>query len=353
MPSFIPQRPNFYRRSSTVSLVPNSQSIDVGNSQTTSNVRRSNSNNIPGIGAPTQNYGSAADISSTIDSALSDANSQQVVSAANGNAYDSLSAINYQQAIQRAIAAQQDTSYIPKSGSYEEDPTFSDGLSQYIPLLNPSNIDADANTTDTRVMISDQTGKFIQKDVTFFAPLFETGGVIFPYTPSVSVTYRANYETENLLHSNYTTPYYTHSSVEGIRIEGKFTAQTTAEAMYVISMQHFFKTVTKMFYAGESNTGTPPPVLYLDGYGQMMFDHVPVVVRDFQFNYPNDINYMSVQFNGRMCRVPVELNITLDLLPVYSRSMISSKFDLVKFSNGGLLLDQWKPAAGSREGGWI
>jgi hypothetical protein len=35
------------------------------------------------------------------------------------------------------------------------------------------------------------------------APLHETNGVIFPYTPTISISYNANYSDPELVHSNY------------------------------------------------------------------------------------------------------------------------------------------------------
>lgn len=202
--------------------------------------------------------------------------------------------------------------------------------------------------TETRVIISDQTQKFIEAHSNF-APLKETGGVLFPYTPVIQISHKANYDTERLIHTNYTTPYFTSSNVDSINIQGRFTAQTPDDANYVLAMMHFFKTATKMFYGASSNRGTPPPVLYLDGHGQTLLDHIPIVITDFGYTLPNEVHYIQTVYLGRDNQVPVDLNVNITAMPVYSRNRISNDFNLDTFASGGLLTS----GSGPRKGGWI
>jgi hypothetical protein len=80
-----------------------------------------------------------------------------------------------------------------------------------------------------------------------------------------------------------------------------------------------------------------------------MLDHIPIVISNFSYNLPNDANYISVNYNGKVNKVPVDLQITIDAIPTYSRNQISNKFDLVAFSKGSLLTS----GKGNRAGGWI
>lgn len=126
-------------------------------------------------------------------------------------------------------------------------------------------------------------------------PLAATNGVVFPYTPSISVTYSANYEQTELPHSNYRMYNYKNSAVENITITADFTAQDTAEANYLLAVIHFFRSATKMFYGKDQNptAGTPPPLCYLTGYGDYAFDHHPVVISSFTLTYPTDVDYIN------------------------------------------------------------
>lgn len=194
-----------------------------------------------------------------------------------------------------------------------------------------------ADGTDTRVTIYDNTGLFIKRS-RVFAPLYNIGGVMFPYTPQISVTHKANYDVQHLVHTNYGIPQYQHSGVDSISISGEFTANTPAEAEYVAAMMHFFRSATKMFYGQDQIAGTPPPVLTLDGHGPYLFDLVPVVVSSFDYSMPTDVDYISCSIQGEKQRIPTLMNIQLSLIPTYSRRNISNNFGLDAFSKGQLIV---------------
>ena len=218
-------------------------------------------------------------------------------------------------------------------------------------------------------------------------PLLYTDGVIFPYTPTISTAYRANYTPYDLTHSNYRGYFYQNSAVEEISLTGTFTAQDTSEANYLLAVIHFFRSVTKMFYgATDPMRGAPPPVCFLSGLGQYQFNYHPVLVSNFSYNLPNDVDYIragSVSNNGtnltdRRDRgiaapttttavlgrllgikapqggmtkppppatlqinsptyVPTKMDISLTLLPIQSRSDISKIFNLQQYASGSLL----------------
>lgn len=216
---------------------------------------------------------------------------------------------------------------------------------------------------ENRVMIRDQTGKFIGGTVT--KPLAAMQGVVFPYVPTITVSHKAQYDMDTLVHTNYHTPTYVASSVDSINITAQFTAQNATEAAYVMAMMHFFRSVTKMFYGLDSLAGTPPPVLYLDGHGKYMFDHIPVVISSFNYSLPADVDYISTQGSstsstssrnassttaGTAVMVPAMMQVTVDCIPTYSRTAISTKFGLANFAAGTLVTSG---TSGARAGGFI
>jgi hypothetical protein len=130
-------------------------------------------------------------------------------------------------------------------------------------------------------------------------PLANTNGVIFPYTPTIETSYQAKYDPYDLTHSNYRGYFYKNSSVENITVKGTFTAQDTKEAEYLLAVIHFFKSVTKMFYGQDAEAGTPPPLVYLNGFGKNQFNNHPCVVSNFTYNLPNDVDYIRADgFNN-------------------------------------------------------
>ena len=127
------------------------------------------------------------------------------------------------------------------------------------------------------------------------APLKSTNGVLFPYTPDLQMSHTADYEAIHPVHTNYVSWAYKNSKVDTITVGGDFTASTPLEASYVLAVIHFFKSVTKMYYGQDGNptAGSPPPILLLKGYGNDLFNDVPVVVTSFSTTLPKDIDYIS------------------------------------------------------------
>ena len=209
------------------------------------------------------------------------------------------------------------------------------------------------------------------------APLKQTDGFIFPYVPSVTVSHSANYQTATLTHSNYAQYFYESSSVAAINISGDFTVQNLDEARYFLAGIYYFRALTKMFYGMSSDyQGSPPPIVYLDGYGQHYLPHVPCVVTSFSHTMPNDVDYLEVgtpqsvtetktsgtltgtygsiklpsvsgtnagseiltqTINTAFNRVPTASTFQLTLQPVISRTQAMA-FDYKEFARGGLIV---------------
>jgi hypothetical protein len=217
-------------------------------------------------------------------------------------------------------------------------------------------------------------------------PLQVTDGVIFPYTPTIATAYKANYNSYDLTHSNFRGYFYQNSYVEPIQLTATFTAQSTAEANYLLAVISFFKSITKMFYGQDAERGAPPPLTYLTGLGEYQFNEHPCLVSQFNYTLPADVDYIragspnqlglnqvnqrdrqSVStgslFGGlnrlaaalltkgaipnapappslgqnRPTYVPTKIEISLQLLPIQSRNQVSKQFSLKEFANGNLI----------------
>ena len=216
-----------------------------------------------------------------------------------------------------------------------------------------------------------------------------TGGVIFPYMPSIETSYRATYSNYDLTHSNYRGYFYQNSYVDQVGMRAQFTAQNTSEANYLLAVIHFFRSVTKMFYGANDNLrGSPPPLVFLTGLGSYQFAQHPCVVTSFNYTLPADVDYIralsnsnlgtnqqnqqvrqsTVPTNGSTSNyrlasnglppgatatatpapnttdllnsptyVPTKMEISISLLPVQSRQQVSQNFNLRDFASGSLL----------------
>ena len=197
----------------------------------------------------------------------------------------------------------------------------------------------------TKLTLSSAT-KNLLVGSTVLRPLHDTGGIIFPYTPTIFVQHSANFGSSQLTHSNYDHPAFDSHTIGDLTITGQFTANSSAEADYVLAVLHFLRTTTKMFFGQDSDfpPGTPPPVLRLNGFGDHIFKNIPVVVINFNMEMPGTVDY--VRTTNTLSMIPTSTTIAITVKPVYSRASTSKRFGLKKFASGALL------GSGS-EGGFI
>jgi len=125
-------------------------------------------------------------------------------------------------------------------------------------------------------------------------PIREAGGLIFPYTPTITISHNASYTEQALTHQNYQFVAYQNSKVSDIQINGDFFVQDWNEAQYWIAAVHFLRSVTKMYAGENAYVGNPPPILKFSAYGDYVFKNVPVVVKSFSVTLPKEVDYISV-----------------------------------------------------------
>lgn len=176
------------------------------------------------------------------------------------------------------------------------------------------------------------------------SPLVETGNnVVFPIVPTITIQHLATYESISPVHTNYNYPQFVNSQINEISIAGEFPVQNEEDGRYWLAATHFFRSVTKMFYGDSSNKGAPPPLCKLNGYGDYVFNNVPVVVTSYATDLPNSVDYIRVpiytnvvgQYEQRYQMVPTNSSITITVRPTYSRGKIAT-FSLDRFINGDL-----------------
>lgn len=183
---------------------------------------------------------------------------------------------------------------------------------------------------DWRVRINAQWSIF---NSPLFALLENTGGVVWPYTPNITVSTKANYSSPDTIHSNYPFQAYKNSVVDDIQISGEFTCETETDAAYWIAATTFFKTATKMFFGQGEYAGNPPIVCNLTGYGSSIFDKVPVIIKSFSVDLKEDVNYIKCNTFGTNTWVPVISTVSVTVSPIYNRRRLR-KFSLQDYSRG-------------------
>jgi hypothetical protein len=155
------------------------------------------------------------------------------------------------------------------------------------------------------------------------------GGIVFPYTPTISQDYTANYASLNPTHSNYTQYFYKNSQAGPISVSGKFSVQNEEEAYIWLSTVHILRSLTKMHFGTDEMAGAPPPVCRFFAYGDQQYYNVPVVLQSFKIELSNEVDYYATKLNDlsgeidsdspRGNMVPTISQISITLLPMYSR----------------------------------
>lgn len=199
------------------------------------------------------------------------------------------------------------------------------------------------NDIRVRLGLSPGSSAILYKDGSnkLLAPLVETDGILFPYTPTVSVSHSASYTGMQPTHSNYVQHSYNASSVDVISVDAYFTANTADEARYVFAVLHFLRSSYKMFFGADRFRGTPPPVLRLSGYGPFNYNSVPCVLTQFTEIMPADRDYIEVPLAASpdaatKTMIPTYFAVTLSLTPIYTKNQIGN-FSVDAFARGDLI----------------
>jgi hypothetical protein len=104
-----------------------------------------------------------------------------------------------------------------------------------------------------------------------------------------------------------------------------------------------------MFFGRDSMAGNPPPIVYLNGYGEYYLPNVPCIVTSFSHTMPDSVDYMDIPEPGlnynpgvtrpvlNSTRLPTTSTLSLTVQPVYSRLAQSQGFNLSDFARGALI----------------
>jgi hypothetical protein len=189
-------------------------------------------------------------------------------------------------------------------------------------------------------------------------PLADSRGIFWPLTPAVVIQHSANYNAMDQVHSNYPHYAYQNSQVDAMNIIGEFPVQNSEDAKHWVATVNFLRTATKMFFGnddGDGLKGNPPPIMHLYGYGDHMFNKVPVVINSFNIELRPGIDYISTKQSNTPYKeltgadagffmnaegesqtwAPTLSNISVLITPIYSRDSIKN-FSMKKFVRGEL-----------------
>lgn len=185
------------------------------------------------------------------------------------------------------------------------------------------------------------------KETHLLHPLLQHGGILFPYTPMITATMMVNYNKYEPTHSIQDFMAYQRTPSPIFQITGDFTVQNIDEGRYALAVIHFLRVVTKMYFGRNTrNAGTPPPILSLSGYGQYMFNNVPIVITNYSINFEKEVDYVEI---------PITNNSKLDALAKNRRKRNIILGNCVNSSDGGSTKvgDKSKTSTSNVKSAWL
>jgi len=129
-------------------------------------------------------------------------------------------------------------------------------------------------------------------------PLNDAGALIFPYTPNISIASSATYTSIQTTHTNYLFNAFKNSDPGSIKITAPMNVEDQTQGLYWIAAVHYLRSLTKMFAGSDPKAGNPPPIVFLNGYGNYIFKNVPVVVKSFSTSLDEKSDYIGVDVVG-------------------------------------------------------
>jgi hypothetical protein len=160
-----------------------------------------------------------------------------------------------------------------------------------------STFGGDANPNDWRVRLSLANWSSF-KSSPVLQPLKDAGGLIFPYTPTITMNSGAKYDTIPTTHTNFNFQAFKNSDPGTITITAPMNVEDPTQGLYWIAALHYLRSLTKMFAGLDPKAGNPPPIVFLNGYGNYVFKNIPVVVTQIQATLDDKCDYIGVNVVG-------------------------------------------------------
>ena len=167
-----------------------------------------------------------------------------------------------------------------------------------------SNVGAPSATGDwaVKVTVSDSVFADLMSGSPVFPASFKKNkGIRFPVTPFINMSHSAAYDARSVVHNNYPYYAYQNSQVDQMTIAGSFPVANEKDGQNWLASLHFLRTVTKMYYGGgDANQGNPPPVCRLNGYGDLIYKDVPIIITNFTVELREQVDSLIIINNNKL-----------------------------------------------------
>ena len=167
--------------------------------------------------------------------------------------------------------------------------------------------------------------------------LARTGGIVSLDTPQLRLSQSARFRTDSPIHSNAEHVWWSGTDQVEIAISLPFATRTEAESAYWAAVIHFLRTVTRGFFGGSEVAalrGLPPPTLWLDAYGFVFLNQVPVQVQSWRVGWDPQTDFMPVpSIMGLEFALPAAGQIDMTLI-VFEPFAVLARFGSLPLRRG-------------------
>ena len=188
-------------------------------------------------------------------------------------------------------------------------------------------------------------------------PIFQTNGLVFPYNPQISESVSVKYDSIDLTHTNESFHVYRGTDNTRINIgEAVWTCDTFDNAVYAMSVIHFFRTYSQMDF-GAGRTGRPPSPMWFSAYGNYAFHRIPVLMEKADWSFPPDVDYVGIpqfgssEYRNRVLKytrdnstqytwLPMKFTVSSIALVVQHSPRFWTNWNLDQFRSGQMLTNR-------------
>lgn len=141
--------------------------------------------------------------------------------------------------------------------------------------------------------------------------------IIFNVSPNIDESAQVSYTSVDLIHHPGSIQVYKNTSARLFSLNAKLISRTQAEASQTLSWLNLIRSWTKNYFGTgtaasyPSAIGAPPDVLILTGYGSPNLDGIPVVLTNYNWDWPLDCDYIS-STEGFPCPTIFEVKLSLE-----------------------------------------
>lgn len=170
--------------------------------------------------------------------------------------------------------------------------------------------------------------------------------VVFYVQPSsVSESRSANYDPWSLVHLPVDLYAYKNSSSRRWNISVQLVSRTVQEAIDNATRLH---TIRSWLLPDFAASGAPPEILKFSAYGDPNINEVTCIMPSYNWNYPNEVDYVFGE--GLTHKFPVIGILSIDLIEIYSASQIQDKDGPWKMRGVGSSEGSFASGAGAGNG---